>query len=364
MVAQAVAIPVVKWIFTTAIDGLFGGRRDPTGVFTTFFDQLRARQQQPPVSAPPIAPPPAPIPAPSGPSIPDRMGVDPKSGYTIGGIRLPQTIPGSLPASIPGWGSVITRVLGPTIAGGLLWPLEAGRGSDLRDKYGMPAPAAPGRRRGARPRGRRARARPRAVGVPGVTVPVATPKGRGRPVTISQPVVRPGAIAIPNINRRYPVQPVPGPVKLPAPAPIPRTAGQTAGALARLAAPYAQSILQGAALAFLMPSPAIPRARSTVASPATPMPGIGVPPSLGSITLPGQSAFPTAQLNLAAQPLTAFQYAPAQSPAQELDDQCKARAREKRKKRKPKDRSVCYRGTFIEKRRGTSKSRKEKIPCR
>jgi hypothetical protein len=100
---------------------------------------------------------------------------------------------------IPGYGSAAARGLGLGIAGLLLWPREAGRGSDLRDywmKNAKPAtgPRTRGGRRGrARAKGRRGR-RPRAVAKP--KVPVTWP-GRGGPVTISRGrVVTPPAVAI------------------------------------------------------------------------------------------------------------------------------------------------------------------------
>jgi len=96
------------------------------------------------------------------------------------------------------------------------------------------------------------------------------------------------------------------------------------------------------------------------------IPGVGVNaiPGVGVIQLPGGASNPLAELATQPLPLTAFNPAVAQSPAQELDRQCRERAKQKRKKRKPKERNVCYRGTFYELKKGTRKQRKEKIPCR
>jgi len=77
--------------------------------------------------------------------------------------------------------------------------------------------------------------------------------------------------------------------------------------------------------------------------------------------LPNVGPSPVPLPELALQPLTSFQRAVAQSPAQELDRQCRERAKRKRKKREP--RKVCYRGTFTETKSSTRKVRKEKIPC-
>jgi hypothetical protein len=98
------------------------------------------------------------------------------------------------------------------------------------------------------------------------------------------------------------------------------------------------------------------------------MPGVGSipnvanPPQLGRIELPNITTLPQPLPGLATQPLTAFQAAVAQSPAQELDRQCRERAKRKRKKKR-EPRSVCYRGTFTETKKSTRKVRKEKIPC-
>jgi len=46
------------------------------------------------------------------------------------------------------------------------------------------------------------------------------------------------------------------------------------------------------------------------------------------------------------------------------EDQCScSEKKEKKKKNKRKDRSVCYRGTYVEKARGLLKTRRERVPC-
>lgn len=289
-------------------------------------------------------------------------------GISIPAAPLPPAITGVLTAAdkiakFPGAGAVIRGAIAPAIAAVLLYPTAAGLGSDLRDLYGVPKPKA---RPGARPRrGRRTRvrARPRPVGIPGVHSPSGAVPKKG-PRAITRPVVRPGSQVIQNIERRYPIKPPAGAIKLPPPPKVQPTIGQRIGTAARVVAPYVANIAGSYALSLLNP----PRAGSRVGLPAISPPAIApptiAPPQLGTITLPGQGVNPFPQTSLAVQPLTAFNTAVAQSPAQELDDQCRARARQKRKKRKPKDRTVCYRGTFTEGKKRTSKRRKEKIPCR
>ena len=92
----------------------------------------------------------------------------------------------------------------------------------------------------------------------------------------------------------------------------------------------------------------------SMANPLTrPLPGLGTAP------MPSVGAFPSPLLNLAAQPLTAYSTALAPSAAQDLDRQCRERAKSKRKRKKRKPRSVCYRGTFYELKNGTRKQRKD-----
>lgn len=123
----------------------------------------------------------------------------------------PLNIPGVPPfdiAKLPGWGSVFARVGGLVGAVGLLWPTEAGRGSDLRDYYSKnkPRPAYPGGRGRRRP-GRQAtrpRRRPRpsaAPPMPPIRVPgrpqVATAGGRGKAQYLPSPKVLEHVLVMP-----------------------------------------------------------------------------------------------------------------------------------------------------------------------
>jgi hypothetical protein len=155
------------------------------------------------------------------------------------------------------------------------------------------------------------------------------------------------------------------PQSLPAavPAPIPNSAilpasltllGVGAAILSQAASSASRAVYRNPVINRpSFPSPAIPGTLPVTLSPAV--------PGLGSITLPGIGPSPNPLTNPATLPLTSFNPAVAQSPAQDLDRQCRERAKRKRKKREP--RNVCYRGTFTETKRSTRKVRKEKIPC-
>lgn len=145
---------------------------------------------------------------------------------STGGGGLPIAIPGGATVAdvlgkVPGFGSIATRLLGMSVAGLLLWPTAAGKGSDLRDfwAHNRPKTATPGGRtrgrRGARAKPRRGR-RPRAVSPP--KVPVTWP-GRGGPVTIRRG------------GRAVPAPPATATVKLPQPSGVlgPGWARDTAG---------------------------------------------------------------------------------------------------------------------------------------
>lgn len=147
------------------------------------------------------------------------------------GVTLPNRIPGSV--ALPGWGSVLSRVLGAGV-GMLFFPREAGRGSDLRDLYGMPAPTRPRRRRAGRRR--RAVPPPGTVPRPAAIPPPAVPRPGTRPVTVSR--TRPGTAAqaraavYQNAGRVLPPPviasasvpvAIPSVITLPSPIPVPRT---------------------------------------------------------------------------------------------------------------------------------------------
>ena len=260
---------------------------------------------------------------PRGPTVADQAG-----GYPIS-IPLPN-IPG-LPTSIPLppiAGPIITQALPAIITAGLFWPTAAGPGSDLRDLYAVPK----GRTKGPRTRrGRRSRARARPVAVPGRgnPFPAAGVKGRGGPVTISQPAqrARPQPVAVPARNPYQPGKNIPGvkintgPIKAAPPAKIPQSRAQQVATRAQAIFnnPLVRDVLGavlGAGLGSLF-----------VKSPAA---------QLGRINLPntGASPFPLTQ------PLTAANLAPLSYAApwavprtatQEQDCSCRP-ARKKRKK--------------------------------
>lgn len=307
--------------------------------------------------SPPSSPPPSIPGLPSGPSIPDR--IPPLTGVGAATRAVLQTILRG------GW------------AGLLFYPREAGRGSALcvETQYGpycppvvqavpaaVPLPSGP-RRRSRRVPGTAAPPRRRERGR--VAQPAAPAVPRGRPVTISRPQVIP--------QPRVITRPFPQPSSLPPPGatfPLPGNVARPAAipaarpgvipAVAAAAIPAALGLLIGSQTA----------ARSQTYSPPSTIPGVGVgplpgvmnPPQLGRVELPGVGPSPLPLPNLATAPLTSFQAAVAQSPAQELDRQCRERAKRKRKKKR-EPRSVCYRGTFTETKSSTRKVRKEKIPC-
>jgi len=274
-------------------------------------------------------PPPPPI---AGPSAPDQAGL----GFPAS-IPLPN-IPG-LPSSIPFppiFAPVIGQVLPAIITAGLFWPTAAGRGSDLRDLYGIPKPAPKGRGRG---RGRRARtrARPRAVPGRGNPFPAAGVKGRGGPVTISRPArARPQPVAVPARNPYVPGKKIPGikidvgPIKAPAPARIPATVGQRAAAILRN--PYIAGILNSglsagiASLFVKSPSARIGRVELPNVGPS-PLPALNPLTAANPAALPYSAAFP--RTNAATQ-----------------EQDCSCRPVRKRSKKKPCKNPVTSRRSF------------------
>jgi len=256
---------------------------------------------------------------------------------TIPALPLPNIPPGVIGA-LPSW-----PVLGgPIIAGTLMWPTAVGRGSDLRDLYGIPQPKSPGgRSRGRRGRRRGARARPRALPGRGNPFPPAAP-GRGGSVTIR---TRPGAPPVPAAARvvspawkpsKANLPPVKIPkqvIKAPAPARVPMTRTQAAVAKARavLTSPVFQmaNTILGSPLFNLFQ----PRARA---------------PSLGNIQLPGTGLSPginpnpLTALNPAALPYAAF----ARAPAAVTEQDCSCRPARKKRKGKPCKNPVTSRRSF------------------
>jgi hypothetical protein len=64
--------------------------------------------------------------------------------------------------------------------------------------------------------------------------------------------------------------------------------------------------------------------------------------------------------------LTPVQASPLASPLQPVpnSDPCRqSRNRDERKRKRRKQRTVCYSGTYRERAKGLSKTRKRKIPC-
>ena len=327
-------------------------------------------------ATPPLIPAPLPVPTPGFPGTP---APPPVPGFPGAGGSIPDRIPGRTAAgSIAGF---LTSILRGGWIGALFYPSAnpGGAGSALciETEYGpwcpsglptvaAPAPGAiPGQRGRRRPRavpaapGRRRR---RGVAVPGA-VPIGPPRPRGRPVTLTRPRIetRPDVAAV---VRSPPTSPQPPPM----PASLPQT--QTVSLPAEVSVPASTPTV---AQAPPIQVPSWVRELARLAAPILAVPSLGnwvgapnVRPNLPtSSTVPltpiGTAPAPIPQPGLAPSPLTAFSTAPAISPAQELDQQCRARAKQRRKKRKP--RSVCYRGTYIEKRNGTLKRRKEKVRC-
>ena len=381
-----------------------------------FADQIGGSRQRRFIDAPPVAP---------GTSMqqqgPDRVAPGPPRVVStpplIPSPVIPTT-PGSTPPigpgpgtpAFPGGGSVVDQIpprvsVGGTAAavarsilrggwiGALFYPSSTSSADVvcIDTKFGpwcppgLPSSAIPNvaiPRPTTRPAGPGRRARPRAVpGAPPrrrerprtLPAPAAPAIPRGRPVTISRPVAQaqplprdivrasPPLPTLPAANAPLPdpdsartatsgsrpqSQPVPSPARTPAPSvPLPQV---TLNALL-LGLPMIGQLASGAS-------------RSIYRNPAISRPGIS--PTVGSITLPNVGPSPLAQPNARPQPLTANNVALAPSAAQDLDRQCRERAKQKRKRKKRKDRTICYRGTFYELKNGTRKQRKEKIPCR
>lgn len=325
-----------------------------------------ARARPPSIaSTPPL------IPAPAVPGLPGSIppGSVPSVPGRPGGISIPDTLPGRIPSAGGILGSVAQSILRGGWVGAIFYPSSTSNRDTfcIETEYGpwcppgaqnVPAPAIPRPGTGRRSRGRVARPGRRAR--PRVANPVVPPKvqPRGRPVTISRPRV----IEQPRVVTRSPPMPrslpppassfpAPGPVA--APTSIPATSSRALPALASLVLPAV-----GIAVSALTGS------QTRIGSQTNPLVGPRPGAIPGTITLPGIQPGAAPLPNLATAPLTAFNPAVAQSPATELDRQCRERAKQKRKRKKRKPRSECYRGTYIELKNGTRKTRKEKVPCR
>jgi hypothetical protein len=352
----------LTWLFNTAIRGILGKRPlgdiTPGGVpiFSNFFERVRAAQiaQAQPLPSPPGFP---------TSTIPPRVPPRP------GGVSIPDRIPGRVGTGAIG--RILTSSPWGAILAGVFYPSTTATDDVLcqQTQYGVwcppglpavPAPAMPGTRPGRRSRGRVAR--PGRRSRPRVANPVAPPRAqpRGRPLTNTRPRV----IEQPRVETRAP----PAPRSLPPPAasfpppssstiPLPRTIPATipaSRALPALASLVLPAIGIGSSL--------FTGSQTRIGSQTNPLTGsrpITIP---GTITLPGIGPSPSPLANLATNPLTSFNAAVAQSPAQELDRQCRERAKRKRKKKR-EPRKVCYRGTYVESSKSTRKTRKEKVPC-
>lgn len=305
-------------------------------------------------STPPLLPVPPSPGAPSIPDVPGRVATGAASTFLrswwIGALFYPSANPRGRGSQL-----CIETEIGPWCPPGL-----------PNVDAAMPAPVAvPGSRGRRRPRvipgapGRRRRAaRPLAV-------PQGPPRPRGRPVSLSRPRVEvsPATAAV--------IRSPPSSARPPMPASIPQA--QQVSLPGTISAPVPRAIPTVQAPPTQVPSWVRELARLAPAVLGVPLLGnwVGAPnvrpnlpssrpgqiPGLGSI--PGVG--PTPALNPALAPLTAFNPAAAHSPAQELDRQCKERAKQRRKKRKP--RSECWKGSYVETRKGTRKTRREKIRC-
>lgn len=351
MAAQVVVVPIVKWIFSTALGGIFGSRGGGSGVFSDFFRSLPERGTLRSIPTTPPLNPTAPL-----PNVPGMPGT----------VSIPDRIPPSTVA-----GTVARSILRGGWVGALFYPTATSSRDTvcIETQYGpwcppgMPATASPVAVPGNRPGTRR---RPRAV--PGTSprrrerprtaAPPALPAPRGRPVTISRPQVIPAP--------RVLTSSFPTPRSLPPPGasfPLPRTSSIPATIPAAATFPWSRVLPTVAQL--VLPSLGS-YVRTSFASPALsqPIPNVGTMPLVSPLpsSFPSSQSQPSALPQLALAPLTSFRTAEAQSPAQDLDRQCRERAKRKRKKRKP--RRECWKGSYTETSKGTLKRRREKIKCR
>jgi len=360
--AFQVLIPAgVKWIATSVLGGIFGSRGGRSGVLSDFFRGLPQRGVLGTVPGTPGINPGAP---------PPRV-----PGFP-GGVSIPDRIP---PRVATGAGAIARSILRGGWVGALFYPSSTSSSDTvcIATQYGpwcppgtvanvpaaVPLPRPGGRRRpravpGAPPRRRE---RPRTSSTSSPASSPALPAPRGRPITISRPRV----VAQPRVVTASMPQPrsLPPPTTtfpLPGNVALPRTSSTSSPAtIARVAAAAAAVVLPALG-SWVRPSigaqtltgtptnlGSIPSTFPTVA----PFPGVGTAPN----------AFPSPVAELARAPLTSFNRAVAQSPAQELDRQCRERAKRKKKKRKP--RSECWKGSYTETKKGTLKRRREKIEC-
>lgn len=355
--AFQVLIPAgVKWIASSVIAGLFGSRGGRSGVYSDFFLGLPQRGVLGTVPGTPGINPGAP---------PPRV-----PGFP-GGVSIPDRIP---PRVATGAGAVARSFLRGGWVGALFYPSSTSSSDTvcIATQYGpwcppgtvanvpaaVPLPRPGGRRRpravpGAPPRRRE---RPR------TSSPALPAPGRGRPITISRPqVISPPRVVTGSFPQPRSLPPptttfpLPGSVALPraVPAAVPGTAARVAAAAAALVLPALGSWVRPS-----VGSQTLTRTQTNIGSIPSTFPTVAPFPGIA----PSPGAFPSPLPALALAPLTAFRPAVAQSPAQDLDRQCRERAKRKRKKREP--RKECWKGSYTETRKGTLKRRREKIPCR
>lgn len=368
MVWQVVGAPLAKWVIGTAATNIF---RSNSAAGFGWIDQLvsstlgravgRIQERTPPLvpaQPPPLGIAPQPLPQPTGPvqSLPsgeelfrDILGrrgrvpvgrPPPESPFEELLRRRPTYTPGNptdigqrarpVAAGARSLAALLAR--GSLLIGGLLYPSRTSstdvvtREELLRRTAGQRPPRGPRRRARLR---RPERDRPSPIPWPTGTPADSLPGPRTRPSGTPAPVV----------------------------VPIPRIAIPT-GAPRTRALPRPQSGPAPTATGGFLPSTIqFPSLRTPVPMPAPlPAPRVSQPLPSGTIGSPNRLA----QFDRPTLPLTAVQTAPLLSPPPPGDNRCTC-TKAPRKKRKR--RTECYRGTFTETARSTTKVRKEKIPC-
>lgn len=273
----------------------------------------------------------------TGGSILDDLLKRPRTSVPTSGpldelLRMPRNT--TVLAGVESAATILARASGLL---SVLYPRTAGRGSDV------PKEELERRAREQRPgrKGPRARRGPRQPRVPQPPSPVLPGTSPDRTVPSSEP-------RTPRSEPRLDLPTIEVPEIQPSALPRPRSVPlPTAGTL-RTALPAVLGLGLPFALPSLLPSSS-PRNRGVTLSPLQP-----------GRTIDSLNRFP--------EPigLTRFQPGALASPlprSSSSGDNCQCTKPTKpRKPRKP--RTVCYRGTYVETARGTSKFKREKIPCR
>lgn len=175
--------------------------------------------------------------------------------------------------------------------------------------------------------------------------------------TVRIPGTRPGSVALPE----YLPFPVSGPGVGNAPEPFFEPAPRNRPVEKPVDEPFPATFPEPFSPG--VPSPGIVPAPAPVPSPA-PAPEPFTPavplPGLNPIQLPGQGLQPFAPLAPDLQPQPFPQPSTAADPCN-----CGGKEQSKKKrKKKSSGRSVCYRGTYVEKQRGLTKRRRERVDCK